>query len=141
MRTGLKIWPTPGERSKHGGSITISSARTAAWHIARLKNLRDSGRHRRRGSIRMESFLKLGALPPDPRDLSLFSRQNGRYLLPNLRAALAAAPCLFRPLNRSLGSHPCVALSRPAQVASVCNTQSRRSRGKAADVTTNSERF
>jgi hypothetical protein len=27
----------------------------------------------------MERSLNLGALPPDPRDLSLFSRQNGRF--------------------------------------------------------------
>ena len=31
-------------------------------------------------------------------------------------------PLPFRPLNRSLGSHPCVALSRPVQVGPVSTT-------------------
>ena len=58
----------------------------------------------------MESFLKLGALPPDPRDLSLFSRQNGRFPFAMFEGGIGCRPLPFRPLNRSLGSHPCVAL-------------------------------
>ena len=55
----------------------------------------------------MESFLKLGALPPDPRDLSLFSRQNGRLLFANLRAASAAAPLRGNePGIESYGPYP-----------------------------------
>jgi hypothetical protein len=85
----------------------------------------------------MASFLKLGALPPDPRDLSLFSRQNGRFPLSMFEGGIGCRPLPFRPLNRLLGSHPCVALSHPAQVASVCATQPRRSREKRQTKTTN----
>jgi hypothetical protein len=85
----------------------------------------------------MESFLKLGALPPNPRDLSLFSRQNGRLFSWQFEGDIGCRPLPFRPLNRSLGSHPCVALSRPGQVASVCIKAERRSTPKRQIVTTN----
>ena len=56
----------------------------------------------------MESPLKLGALPPDPRDLSLFSRQNGRFPLAVFEGGIGCRPLPFRPLNRSLGLLPSV---------------------------------
>ena len=83
----------------------------------------------------------LGRTPQTPGIYRFFPARMAGFLFASLRAASAAAPCRFRPLNRSLGSHPCVALSHPAQVASVCITQLRRSREKAADITTNPERF
>jgi hypothetical protein len=65
---------------------------------------------------------QLGALPPIPRDLPLFPRQNGMFPVVLLRATSAVALMPFRPLNRSLRLLPSIALSCPAQVPSVCAT-------------------
>ena len=84
----------------------------------------------------MERLPNLGALPPNPRDLPLLSARMQVLFVGRLRAALAAAPCL-PAAEPVLGSHPCVALSHPGQVASVCIRQLRRSSEKRLTVTTN----
>ena len=61
-----------------------------------------------------------GALPLRPRDLSLFFRQNGCFSSLT-EAGINAGPQPFRPLNRSLGLLPSIALSRPIQVCPVSN--------------------
>jgi len=66
------------------------------------------------------SDLQLGALPPNPRDLPLFFRQNCTNA--NLffeGDGVLRRPLPFRPLNRSLGVLPSIALSRPPQVGLV----------------------
>src|ERR1700692_3231725 len=75
----------------------------------------------------LRSSFTWGGRPPTPsRYLSFFSRQalSGCFL-----SGGGTRPRPFRPLNRSLGSLPSVALSRPAQVlpgwttsTSPCNT-------------------
>lgn len=85
----------------------------------------------------MKSFAELGALPPNPWDLPLFFRQKGRRFAGKLEGGIGCRPVPFRPLNRSLGLLPSIALSRPAQVASVCIRQLRRSTKKRLTVTTN----
>jgi len=69
----------------------------------------------------------LGALPPNPQDLPLFSSQNGWCWLSSRGSFELPQP--FRQLNRSLGLLPSSALSRPAQLlpewtisTSPCNT-------------------
>lgn len=89
----------------------------------------------------MKSFLDLGALPPNPRDLPLFSRQNGRIFYCQFEGGIGCRPLPFRPLNRSLGLLPSIALSRPAQVGSVCIKQLRRSTEKRPTLTTNQGEF
>jgi hypothetical protein len=50
----------------------------------------------------MKSFLELGAPSPNPRDLPLFSRQNGRFFVVQFEGGIGCRPLPFRPLNRSL---------------------------------------
>ena len=62
---------------------------------------------------------KLGALPPNPRDLPLFFRQNAGVWFGLFEGDRGCRPRAFRPLNRSLGLLPSIALSRPPQVGLV----------------------
>lgn len=78
----------------------------------------------------MQSLSELGALPPNPRDLPLFSRQKGRCFAAEMEGGVGCRPLPFRPLSRSLGLLPSIALSRPTQVASVCIKQLGRSTTK-----------
>jgi len=51
----------------------------------------------------MQSLSELGALPPSPRDLPLFFRQNGRRFAAKMEGGVGCRPLPFRPLSRSLG--------------------------------------
>jgi hypothetical protein len=72
--------------------------------------------------------IAMGAPPPNPRDLSLFFRQNGLWVC--FQGTVFAAPSPFRPLSRSLGLLPSIALSRPTQVWLVSIKPIRRSTQK-----------
>ena len=65
----------------------------------------------------LRDFFYLGAPPPNPRDLPLFFRQNGQFCFFQGDRLNLSPP--FRPLNRSLGLLPSIALSRPVQVGSL----------------------
>ena len=56
--------------------------------------------------------------PPKPPGFTAFFSPEWRFL-DFMGTGKITCPLPFRPLNRSLGSHPCVALSRPVQVGSV----------------------
>jgi hypothetical protein len=57
-----------------------------------------------------------GLCPQTPGILRFFLARMGMFLGGSLRATTAVAPVPFRPLNRSLGLLPSMALSRPVQV-------------------------
>jgi hypothetical protein len=67
----------------------------------------------------LRSFFHWGLCPQAPGIYRFFSARMGMVLRGRLRATAAVAPMPFRPLNRSLGLLPSIALSRPAQVSSV----------------------
>ena len=60
--------------------------------------------------------LNWGLCPQAPRIYRFFFARMGRFSFRCLRATWAAALTPFRPLNRSLGLLPSIALSRPPQV-------------------------
>ena len=67
----------------------------------------------------LRSFFNWGLCPQAPGIYRFFPARMGMILRGRLRATAAVAPMPFRPLNRSLGLLPSIALSRPAQVSSV----------------------
>jgi hypothetical protein len=68
----------------------------------------------------------LGALPPNPQDLALLAARMGVFAF-GFKGTDSVRPLAFPAAEPVLGSHPCVALSHPAQVALVCIRQPCRS--------------
>ena len=66
---------------------------------------------------RLRGSFTWGLCPQTPGIYRFFSARMGNLGFQFRGQAFLSPP--FRPLNRSLGSHPCVALSRPVQVGSV----------------------
>src|SRR5215831_9323662 len=118
-------------RLKLGAWTTTNTGLTAAWRIARRKSLHASGQLHGKELIRMKGILRFGGSAPKPPGFAaFFSPEWALILLTELGATSAAAPCLSGRCNRSLGLHPCIALSRPVQVRSVCVNKIRLSRQK-----------
>jgi hypothetical protein len=68
--------------------------------------------------MRKENIDYARALPSRSRDLTLFFCQNGQVFSScQFEGGVLLPPLPFRPLNRSLGLLPSIALSRPVQVA------------------------
>jgi hypothetical protein len=63
-------------------------------------------------------LLCLGALPPNPQDLALLAARMGVFAF-GFKGTDSVRPLAFPAAESVLGSHPCVALSRPIQVGSV----------------------
>jgi hypothetical protein len=66
-----------------------------------------------------ERRIQVGGSAPEPPGFTAFIRQNGMFSDGQFEGGLVGRPMPFRPLRRSLGLLPSMALSRPTQVGLV----------------------